>query len=71
VAARSQRRDAADWHRELPTRTIDGVLAYLGKYHDVIGKEYETFVEGVRSLLVTLDAQIAKRNTEKVAHGPH
>jgi anti-anti-sigma regulatory factor len=41
-------------------RTIDGVLAYLGKYPGVIGKDYETFVEGVRSLLVTLDAQIAQ-----------
>jgi sulfate permease, SulP family len=40
-------------------RTIDGVLAYLGKYHDAIGQEYETFVEGMRSLLVTLDTQIA------------
>jgi high affinity sulfate transporter 1 len=41
------------------TRTIDGVLAYMGKYHELIGAEYETFIEGVRSLLVTLDAQIA------------
>jgi SulP family sulfate permease len=41
------------------TRTIDGVLAYMSKYHELMGAEYETFVEGVRSLLVTLDAQIA------------
>jgi sulfate permease, SulP family len=41
-------------------RTIDGVLAYMGKYHDVIGKEYETFVEGVRGLLIAIDAQIAQ-----------
>jgi SulP family sulfate permease len=41
-------------------RTIDGVLAYMGKYHEVIGKEYETFVEGVRGLLIAIDAQIAQ-----------
>jgi hypothetical protein len=41
-------------------RTIDGVLAYVGKYHEQLGAEYETFVEGLRSLLVTLDAQIAQ-----------
>jgi sulfate permease, SulP family len=40
-------------------RTIDGMLAYMGKYHEQLGAEYETFVEGLRSLLVTLDAQIA------------
>jgi anti-anti-sigma regulatory factor len=42
------------------TRTIDGVLAYLGKYQAVFGKEYEALAEGVRSLLVTLDAQIVQ-----------
>jgi high affinity sulfate transporter 1 len=41
-------------------RTIDGVLAYMGKYHEPLGAEYETFVAGARSLLVTLDAQIAQ-----------
>jgi MFS superfamily sulfate permease-like transporter len=41
-------------------RTIDGVLAYVGKYHEQLVAEYETFVEGLRSLLVTLDAQIAQ-----------
>jgi MFS superfamily sulfate permease-like transporter len=41
-------------------RTIDGVLAYVGKYHEQLGTEYETFAEGLRSLLVTLDAQIAQ-----------
>ena len=41
-------------------RTIDGVLAYLGKYQEVIGKEYETLAEGLRGLMVTLDAQITQ-----------
>ncbi len=39
-------------------RTVDGVLAYIGKYHEAIGGEYETLAEGVRGLLVTLDAHI-------------
>lgn len=39
-------------------RTVDGVLTYIGKYHDTIGEEYETLAEGVRGLLVTLNAHI-------------
>lgn len=41
-------------------RTVDGVLAYIGKEHEALGGEYETLAEGVRGLLVTLDAQLAQ-----------
>ncbi len=41
-------------------RTIDGVLAYLGKYQEAIGKEYGTLADGLRGLMVTLDAQITQ-----------
>ncbi len=41
-------------------RTVDGVLAYIGKHREAISREYETLADAVRTLLITLDAHLAQ-----------